>query len=327
MVQNKIDCWISFCISTYKRPQLLKKQIELLLSQTFKDFEIVISDNDPDKSAKEIISIFNDKRVKYFANEENLGMVKSFNKSIERAISEYIVMVTDDDPVFPDMLERFYQLVNSYPGYPVYLGCKRTGKNPGQIEVFDNMNFTFQLLNPKLTSGLLWSSGVMHRKTILHFGGMPDYGSPHLADHAMLALCSSEGGGVMINEQFSSLTLHKQNFSKTNFNLYYTGCQGFYSLLKEKLPEALYKKGQEDTLALHISRWFFSSYFLLSKYFLVKTKDRIAQYELKKTFSKIINLPFMSGQKTKFLFEKIVFNFKLPLYIIKHKLILLSGKK
>ena len=77
--------WVSFCMSTYKRPGLLKTQLSSILQQTFSNFEVVISDNDPDCSARDTVSSFQDIRLQYFSNIENLGMIKSFNKSIERA--------------------------------------------------------------------------------------------------------------------------------------------------------------------------------------------------------------------------------------------------
>jgi len=47
--------WVSFCMSTYKRPEFLRKQIEGILQQTFTDFEIVISDNDPEGSGRDAL--------------------------------------------------------------------------------------------------------------------------------------------------------------------------------------------------------------------------------------------------------------------------------
>ena len=54
--------WASFCMSTYKRPEFLKNQIEILLQQTFQNYEIVIADNDPDASGKVVVEAFKDKR-------------------------------------------------------------------------------------------------------------------------------------------------------------------------------------------------------------------------------------------------------------------------
>ena len=49
-------------------------------------------------------------------------MIKSFNRAIELSSGEYIVMITDDDPVYPDMLQTLFTLQNKYPGYGMYLG-------------------------------------------------------------------------------------------------------------------------------------------------------------------------------------------------------------
>jgi GT2 family glycosyltransferase len=49
---NQPKAWVSFCMSTYMRPILLEKTLRSILSQTFTDFEVVISDNDPKGSAQ-----------------------------------------------------------------------------------------------------------------------------------------------------------------------------------------------------------------------------------------------------------------------------------
>ena len=72
-------------MSTYKRPVLLEKQLKSILLQSYHNFEVVISDNDPGRSAEEIVLKLGDPRLKYYANSENLGMIRSFNKSIERS--------------------------------------------------------------------------------------------------------------------------------------------------------------------------------------------------------------------------------------------------
>src|ERR1035437_7687337 len=114
--------WLSFCMSTYKRPQFLHSQITSLLQQNFQNFEIVISDNDPETSGKTVAESFNDPRIQYQGNDENLGMIKSFNKSLRRSKGEYIVMITDDDPVYPDMASTLFHLTEKYPGYGMYMG-------------------------------------------------------------------------------------------------------------------------------------------------------------------------------------------------------------
>src|SRR5271156_4651934 len=113
---------VSFCFTTYKRPDILIETIKTILLQTIPDFEIIISDNDPDESGKKVVTVLTDDRIKYFPNKENLGMIRSFNKSLERSTGKFIIMMADDDPVYPDLLETLFSLEKNYPGYGIYLG-------------------------------------------------------------------------------------------------------------------------------------------------------------------------------------------------------------
>jgi glycosyltransferase involved in cell wall biosynthesis len=209
--------WASFCISTYKRPEILKQQLQLLLTQTFPHFNIVISDNDPEASARIVCESLNDNRIKYFHNGDNLGMIKSFNKSIERAVTDYIVMVTDDDPIEPEFLSYFHNIYKQHPQYSIYCGFGRKKKNPLEAEYIHKENFIQEIIDPDKTYELLWSSSVIKRSDALAIGCIPDYGSPHLADHAFLALVGNANGGIIVNKMFSSLTSHNTNFSKSHF--------------------------------------------------------------------------------------------------------------
>src|ERR1700737_1288189 len=91
----------SFCFSTYKRPEFLESTLQSILKQTFQDFEVIVSDNDTEQSGKRVVESFNDSRFKYFPNPENLGMKKSFNLSLNRSSGEFIIMIADDDPLYP----------------------------------------------------------------------------------------------------------------------------------------------------------------------------------------------------------------------------------
>src|ERR1017187_5289052 len=96
--------WVSFCISTYKRPEFLKRQLIALSQQTLPNFQVVICDNDPEASGERIVKDFDDTRFGYYHNIENLGMILSFNKCIKIAATPYIIMLTDDDYVDSNML-------------------------------------------------------------------------------------------------------------------------------------------------------------------------------------------------------------------------------
>ncbi len=309
--------WVSFCMSTYNRPVFLKQQLETILKQSFQNFEIVICDNDPGSSAENVVKTNGDPRLRYFPNGTNLGMIKSFNRSIEMSTGEFIVMITDDDPVIPEMLENFRHLIEKHPGYGIYIGCSRVNKKQYAVEVFDGQNFPFQILHPKLTSNLLWSSCVFKKDVLTGIGGLPDYGSPHLADHAMMALCGNINGGVMINKMFSQLIAHDNNFSKGNINLYYNACTQFFNLINSSLKKECYIKNGDNALVKHLDRWFITATFSLRKYFTYQNKNREIITQINLESAKVLQLPFMQHTRIKYFLKLIIFNLKRPLYLFK----------
>lgn len=308
--------WVSFCISTHKRPEFLRTQIGLLLQQTFKRFEIVISDNDPESSARVVAESFNDKRVKYFPNQDNLGMIKSFNKSIDRATTKYIVMVTDDDPIEIEFLTDFFELYKEYPGYSIYCGFLRNKAKPGQVEVIDKDDFIEEILNPEKTYSLLWSSSIMKRSDVLEIGKIPDYGSPHLADHALMVMTGSKKGGVVMNKMYSSLTLHDNNFSKANFVAYAKGCEGFYKTMEDFSRGTHHYDKSQKAIVRHLSKWFISTVFSLKKYYSIKKHDTKRLKEINEFSDTILNFSFMKNLRLKYKVKTVIFYMKKSIGII-----------
>lgn len=302
--------WVSFCISTYKRPGILSAQIKLLLSQSFTEFEIIISDNDPDGSARDIIAFFNDDRVHYFNNEVNLGMILSFNKSIERSKTDFIVMVTDDDPVDPDFLKTFYDLYKKYPGYSIYCGFSRTRRPENSIEIIPREKFIQEILDPQLTSNLLWSSAVIRKVDALRIGLIPDYDSPHLADHAFMAKVGSVNGGVILNKMYSSLSSHDSNFSKFNFHYYVEGCKGFYNTMIPYCRVPAVQPHAEKALLNHLGAWFIANFFTAKKYYTLVKPDQNMVSEISRCANQILQYSFMKRFRFKYILKDLIFSAK-----------------
>jgi glycosyltransferase involved in cell wall biosynthesis len=294
--------WVSFCISTYKRPEFLSTQIALLLKQIEPNFEIVISDNDPDQSAGAVARSFPDKRIRYFPNEENMGMIRSFNKSIDRATTEYITMVTDDDPIEATFLQTMKKLVVEYPGYSLYGGFIRSGKEEGSVERINSKLFLEEIIDPSRTASILWSSCILKRSDAILIGKIPDYGSPHLADHALMAMTGGINGGVIINRMYSSLTQHEQNFSKLNLETYITGCEGFYKTLLRHIGQNNLSRNSKVAVNRHLYRWFISCIFNLKRYYTIKGDTKMLSH-VNESAEKILSFPFMTGVKAKFILK------------------------
>ena len=101
---------ITVITPTYKRHQYLKNAVDSVLVQTYKDFELIVVDDNPAgseerKLTEEVMKAITDQRVIYIQNESNLGGAGSRNRAIEMARGEYISFLDDDDMYLPDRLK------------------------------------------------------------------------------------------------------------------------------------------------------------------------------------------------------------------------------
>ncbi len=98
---------LTICIPTYNRPLYLEACLQSILTQTFKDFRIVILDNASEIDYSEIISHFNDPRITYQRHSHNLGGTENINFAFrEYSDKKYLIVFHDDDLMHPKLLEQ-----------------------------------------------------------------------------------------------------------------------------------------------------------------------------------------------------------------------------
>jgi len=90
---------VSIIIPTYNQSDLLGKAIGSALNQSYSNIEIIVCDDCSSDNTEQIVSEFlNDKRVKYFKNEKNLGRVTNYKNGLyNRANGEWVVNLDGDD--------------------------------------------------------------------------------------------------------------------------------------------------------------------------------------------------------------------------------------
>jgi GT2 family glycosyltransferase len=88
-------------IITYKRPEILKKTIDLLFSQTLPPIKILIVDNDIDETARQVKNAYSDNLVAYFPVGSNSGPAGGAYWGLKKLFEEgweWALWVDDDDP-------------------------------------------------------------------------------------------------------------------------------------------------------------------------------------------------------------------------------------
>ncbi|MCI7555647.1 MAG: glycosyltransferase [Bacteroidales bacterium] len=114
----------SFVMPAYKS-QFLKESIDSILAQSYKDFELIIVDDASPDDIAGVVSSYDDARIRYYRNEENIGgtnLVSQWNHSVEYAQGDWIILATDDDIYENAFLETADRLLNKYPNVDIFRG-------------------------------------------------------------------------------------------------------------------------------------------------------------------------------------------------------------
>lgn len=120
--------FVSVVIPTFRRPELLRVAIDSVLAQTFRDFEVLVVDDDRHGSARATVAAVQDERVTYLAHDGARGGSGARNVGIFRSRGAWIAFLDDDDAWLPEKLAAQRRAVADggpdlglvYSGYDVY---------------------------------------------------------------------------------------------------------------------------------------------------------------------------------------------------------------
>ena len=105
---QKIRSKVSIGIPVFNGELFLKKRLDSICSQTFTNFEIIISDNASTDSTSTICQEYEkkDERTHYIKQKKNMGVWWNYKFVVEQAKGEYFVWAAADDWWKPDFLEK-----------------------------------------------------------------------------------------------------------------------------------------------------------------------------------------------------------------------------
>ena len=111
----KTEPKVTIGLPVYNGEKFLRRRIDSVLSQSFKNFEFIISDNASSDSTQAICEEYakKDSRIRYIRQEKNSGPNWNFNFVIKEAKSEYFAWVAADDVILPEFLEMNIRVLES----------------------------------------------------------------------------------------------------------------------------------------------------------------------------------------------------------------------
>ena len=112
---------VSICIPTYNRAGMVNKAIESALCQTYQNIEVIVVDNASSDNIEEVVGSYDDLRLTFVKNKENLGLFGNFNRCIELYKGSFLHILHSDDYIDPDFTEKCVAFFESNPD--VFLTC------------------------------------------------------------------------------------------------------------------------------------------------------------------------------------------------------------
>lgn len=111
------DPVVTVYIPTFNRLNLLKRAVSSVLCQSYCNIElIVVDDGSSDGTVSFLESLISqDKRVRFFQNQNNAGACHSRNKAIHAARGKYVTGLDDDDYFTKDRVAKFLNIWSSKP--------------------------------------------------------------------------------------------------------------------------------------------------------------------------------------------------------------------
>ena len=184
---------VSVGIPTFNRPEALRNALEGIVGQTYKNLEIIVSDNGtPGNLTETVVQEFmrEDSRISYFRQAENRGVFFNFQFVLDKATGEYFMWAADDDYRAPTFVATLVDLMRRNPecaisfcnfvevtvtggeaeGYPRHLALLQPFTSPHacirlvrfylQLEVYGKANLAYGLIRRSLLRDFNWVTFV-----------------------------------------------------------------------------------------------------------------------------------------------------------------------
>ncbi|GGK56535.1 glycosyltransferase family 2 protein [Rufibacter glacialis] len=106
---------LTVLMPVYNSEKYLAEAMDSILGQTFQDFEFLIIDDGSSDQSQAIIHSYQDPRIRFYQNEQNLGISQTLNKGIKLANASLIARMDADDISYPLRLEKQYAYMQENP--------------------------------------------------------------------------------------------------------------------------------------------------------------------------------------------------------------------
>lgn len=222
---NKIEMpLVSILIPAYNVEHYVTEAIKAVMAQTYPNLEIIVID---DGSQDDTFSILNnlarqDKRIRLYRNDTNIGLIRTLNKGIDIASGEYIARTDADDITKPDWIYNIVKQLILHPDVMAMSAHLIKMPESTSIQTEKNPNsdiYHLPLTHEEIYREMLFRNPMNHSAIILHTSVFREYGLrydenyPHAEDYKLWFEISKIGRLANFNQPLLYYRIHPTQVS------------------------------------------------------------------------------------------------------------------
>ena len=120
-------------MATYNGALFIEGQLRSILCQLSATDEVIVVDDHSSDTTLDVVKRVNDSRIKIYPNESNLGVLRTFERTIRLASGEIIFLSDQDDIWYPEKVRCFLQAFDKYPEMTLVLSDTKVINDGGEV--------------------------------------------------------------------------------------------------------------------------------------------------------------------------------------------------
>ena len=213
---------ISIVINCFNGEKYLEKNLNSILKQKYKKYEVIFIDNCSTDSSSKIYKKIKDKRFKYFKTSKKIKLYASRNFALKKAKGEFITFLDVDDwwnEKFLSSRKNFF-LSNKKYGFS-FSNC---------LHYYENLKKFKSFYNKKLPSGYILdhllryyfvkvSTIILKRELLKNYKFNEYYNI--IGDYDLIIRVSKKFKGMGFQDKLVNIRIHRYNFTHNNRKMFY----------------------------------------------------------------------------------------------------------
>ena len=196
--------------------------LESILNQSYKNFELIIVNNNSTDSTFKIINSFNDERIKYFNTEKDLSLGAARNLGIKYSTGSYIGFLDSDDLWLENKLEETLKMIELFDSSIIYSNVLYFNEKKSEKLYSNDKSFNLDIFEQQIANyNLCISSCIINRFYLSKLDFYFDEKLEVCEDYDIFLRLLMLQNASFIPEILTKYRIHDNNLTKKKRHLFF----------------------------------------------------------------------------------------------------------